>query len=138
MEPTTKNSSRAGTGTEAKVIHLPTGSEATAKAETCIITDLLADAVSDTLELKDYLATLIEQGKFTAPRQKHLKVHRRYRTLARQYCYPNSICRSAVDPQIRIMGRWLYDIGFKPDDYAKVISFHGMIIIFPVAAPPVQ
>jgi hypothetical protein len=139
MKPQTKNSSPASAGAQqAKVIPLPTVAEATAKAETLIITDLLADAVSDTLELKDYLAILIEQGHFTAPRQKHLKVHCRYRTLTRRHCYPNSIGRCAIDPEIRIAGKWLYGIGFKPDDYAKIISFHGMIIIFPVATPPAQ
>lgn len=138
MKPQTKNSSPAGTGAEAKVIPLPTGPEAIAKAETRIITDLLSDAVSDTLELKYYLATLIEQGKFTTPQQKHLKVHCRYRSLTRSHGYPSSIGRCALDPEIRIAGQWLYEIGFKPDDYAKVISFHGMIIIFPLAMPPAQ
>ncbi|WP_315817386.1 hypothetical protein [Paraflavitalea speifideaquila] len=139
MKPQTKNSSLAGAGEQAKVIPLPAitgnGPDASAKAGTLIITGLLADAVSDTLELKAYLATLIQQGQFTAPRQKHLKVNRRYRSLARRHVFPNSNGRSAIDPEIKIAGQWLYGIGFQPDDYAKIISFHGMIIIFPVADP---
>lgn len=142
MKPQTKNSSQAGLGEQAKIIPLPavTGQDATAsaKAETLIITDLLADAVSDTLELKNYLVTLIQQDRFTAPQQKHLKVNRRYRSLTRHCGAPNINGRSAIDPEIKIAGQWLYQIGFKSEEYAKIISFYGMIIIFPVAKPPAQ
>lgn len=144
MKPQAKNSllPADAAGGEAKIIPLRTipgsDAEAHAKAETRIITDLLADAVSDTLELKDYLSALIQQGRFTAPQEKYLKVTSRNRNLAPHITLARTCYRTTLDPEIRIRGRWLHEIGFNLDEYAKITSFHGMIIIFPVARLPIQ
>lgn len=142
MNPQTKKPLPAGAAETAKIIPLPIevgrNAAATAKAETTIITNLLADVVSDTLELKDYLTYLIEQDRFAAPSQKYLKVTGRHRQLTSHGHWPCSQTHTKVDPEIRIAGQWLYKIGFTPEQYAKITSIHGMIIIFPVAKPPAQ
>lgn len=89
----------------------------------------LPDLYSAIQQLRYLIEVFQQHGFAIGPKARRLTIQKHtYNDPSLYGSKPNN--RTPV-PQIRIMGRWLQELGFKPYDHVRIIGLKELLIVYP-------